>query len=99
MKYIITESRLNEFMTDYMNTWFSTKRFWKYDNFMIIDSHLDEDEFEPVMEYDSEDGRLWIRNYFRKSLMDLFNKSELEINEFIKNWFENKFNVKIKFVA
>ena len=98
MKYIITESRLNEFMNEYMNTWASTKKAWKWDNFIIVDSILDEGEDATVMEYDSEDGRLWIINHFRKSLMDLFNKSKIEINEFIKNWFENKFNVKVKII-
>jgi hypothetical protein len=99
MKYIITESRLNEFMNDYMNSWFSSKRFWKHDSFIIVDSHLDEDEYEPVMEYDHEDGRLWVMEYIKNYIMDLFNKTRNEVDEFLKHWFENEFNVNVSYVA
>ena len=99
MKYIITESRLNEFMNDYMNSWVSTKNVWNYDNFILIDSKLDDGEDETVLEYDHEDGRLWVMGYVKKHLMDLFNKPRKEVDEFLKHWFENEFNVNVSYVA
>lgn len=99
MKYIITENRLNEFIKQYLDSWLSSKRFWKHDSFIIVDSHLDEDEYEPVMEYDSEDGRLWVMGYVKNHIMDLFNKTRNEVDEFLKHWFENEFNVNVSYVA
>jgi len=98
MKIIVKESKIDMLMTDYLNSWLSSKNMYKRDSFIIIDSYLDDGEDGTVMEYDSWDGRLWFMKYFRKTLMDLFNKSESEVNEVVKKWFEHKFNVKIKFV-
>ena len=87
-------------MTEYMNSWISSKIVRRHDTYIIVDSKLDEDEGDAtVMEYDSWDGRLWFMKYFRKHLMDLFNKSESEVNEVVKKWFEHEFNVEVKFVA
>jgi len=99
MKYIITESRLNEFMNDYMNSWVSTKNVWNYDNFILIDSKLDDGEDETVLEYDHEDGRLWVMGYIKKYIINLFNKTRNEVDEFLKHWFENEFNVNVSYVA
>jgi hypothetical protein len=49
------------------------------------------------MEYDFTDGRLWINNYFKRFLSDLFAKSVLDIIPFVTEWFENKFNVKVEY--
>jgi len=99
MKYIITESRLNEFMNDYMNSWVSTENVWNYDNFILIDSKLDDGEDETVLEYDHEDGRLWVMEYIKNYIMDLFNKTRNEVDKFLKHWFENEFNVNVSYVA
>ena len=100
MKYIITENRLNEFMKQYLDSWLSSKMVYGHDSFIIIDSKLNDDSGDStVMEYDHEDGRLWVLGYVKNHLMDLFNKSRNEVDEFLKNWFENEFNVNVSYVA
>jgi hypothetical protein len=98
MKYIITENRLNEFMVNYLENWLSTKNTYDYDQFIIIEELIDYDgeSAEIEMEYDGEDGRLWFDNTFRKSLMDISNKTDKEINHLVKGWFEYKFGVEVK---
>jgi hypothetical protein len=100
MKYLITENRLNEFMTNYLNSWIESKAVSHSSPFIIVQGQIDQysEEWEDFMEYDSSDGRLWINKHFKKHLMDLFNKNEVDVRVFVGKWFENKFNVDIKFV-
>ena len=98
MKYIITENRLNDFMTQYLDSWLSSKNSYDYDQFIIIEDMEDTDDNNVNMEYDNEDGRLWFYMDFRKNLMDLFNKNTEQINQFVKEWFEHKFGVEVKYV-
>ena len=100
MKYIITENRLNEFMTQYLDSWLSTKHSYNFEEFIIIEYSFGQDDVSDsiVMEHDNTDGRLWFDNDFRKKLTDLFNKSTEEINHFVREWFENKFGVEVKYV-
>ena len=99
MKYIITENRLNDFMTQYLDNWLSSKHSYDYDQFIIIENLFEEDYDSIIMEHDNSDGRLWFDKNFRKNLSDLFNKSTEEINHFVKEWFEHKFDVEVKYIA
>ena len=100
MKYVITENRLNEFMNQYLDSWLSSKVVYGHESFIIVDNKLDDDSGDStVMEYDHEDGRLWVMGYVKKHLMDLFNKPRKEVDEFLKHWFENEFNVNVSYVA
>jgi hypothetical protein len=47
------------------------------------------------MEYDGEDGRLWVRQSLFDLLMDLFGKSDVETLDFIGKYFEYKFGVEV----
>lgn len=101
MKYIITENRLNDFMTQYLDSWLSSKNSYDFEEFIIIEDMEDmEDTYDNnvIMEHDNSDGRLWFYMGFRKNLMDLFNKNTKEINQFVKEWFEHKFGVEVKYV-
>ena len=51
------------------------------------------------MEYDSDDGRLYIDKNFLDKFSIWFPLDMEQIKEFIKNWFENMYNVKIKLVS
>ena len=99
MKYIITENRLHEFMNNYLNSWASTKVINDRDGFIFMEESSDIGEWDIVMEFDyREDGRLWFNNNFRKNFMDIFMLTSEEANQFIKEWFENKFDVEVKYV-
>ena len=51
------------------------------------------------MEYDSEDGRLYIDNDFLNKFTSWFPLDMEQSKSFIKDWFEDMYNVKIKLVS
>ena len=96
MKYIITESKLDMLMTDYLNTWVSSRRLIEFDRFIVIEDPNGEPENDIDMEYDGEDGRLWVRQELFSTLVDLFGKDNVETLDFIGKFFEYKFGVEVK---
>ena len=100
MKYIITESRLDEFLTNYLDSWVGGMVVTKSSPFIIISRKIsgDEDDWEDSMEHDYIDGRLWVNRNLQRNLMDLSNKNEDELKEFLKKWFENKYDVDVEYV-
>lgn len=58
----------------------------------------DIDNIFQYMEYDYSDGRLWINKWFLNTFSQLFPLNLEQSGEFIKTWFENRFNVKINFI-
>ena len=97
MRYIISESRLNNFIFQYLDNWEETKVSYRNYPWIIIEEP-DDDYAEQYMELDRTDGRLWINKLMRKDLMNLFNKSEEEINAIVGNWFSDRFEEEVKFV-
>lgn len=97
MRYIISESRLNNFIFQYLDNWEETKVSYRNYPWIIIEEP-DEDDAEQYMELDRTDGRLWIHKLIRKDLMNLFNKSEEEINAIVGKWFSDRFEEEVKFV-
>jgi hypothetical protein len=95
MKYIIKESKIDMLMTDYLNTWVSSRRLIKFDRFIILEDPNGEPENDVDMEYDGEDGRLWVRQELFSTLVDLFGKGNVETLDFIGKFFEYKFGVQV----
>jgi hypothetical protein len=95
MKYIITESKLDMLMTDYLDSWVDSKLIQKFDRFIVLEDPVGEPENEVDMEYDGDDGRLWFRREFRHLLTDLFGKSQVETMTFVGKYFEDKFGVEV----
>ena len=77
-------------MTDYLNTWVSSRRLIKFDRFIILEDPNGEPENDVDMEYDGEDGRLWVRQELFSTLVDLFGKDGNETLDFIGKFFEYK---------
>jgi len=101
MKMIIRESKLDMVMTEYLHGWMNSRTPpAMFDSFIVLNNPNEQDDIEDDidMEYDSEDGRLWFKKQFRQFLMDLFGKERHETNLFVKKVFEDKFNVKVKYV-
>jgi hypothetical protein len=100
MKYFITESRLNDFIIQYLNSWSENRYINGFDTFITITSRDETDDIEDAvdMEYDYDDGRLYVNKDFRNHFMDLFNKSLEESNSLFKDWFEYKFGEKVEYV-
>lgn len=95
MKYIITESKLDMLMTEYLNDWVDSKKIIEFDRFIALEDIDGEVMNEVSMEYDGEDGRLWVRQELFSLLVDLFGKGENETLEFIGKYFEYKFGVQV----
>jgi len=95
MKYIIKESKLDMLMTEYLNTWVGSRRLIEFDRFIVLEDPYGEDGNDVDMEYDGEDGRLWVRKQFSYTLVSLFGKEQNETLDFIKKYFEYKFGVEV----
>ena len=95
MKYIIKESKIEMLMTEYLDSWVSSRRLVKFDRFIVLEDPNGEEENDIDMEYDGDDGRLWFRREFRYLLTDLFGRSQVETMTFVGKYFENKFGVEV----
>ena len=95
MKYIIKESKIDMLMTEYLDSWVSSRRLVKFDRFIVLEDPNGEEENDIDMEYDGDDGRLWFRKEFRYLLTDLFGRSQVETMEFVGKYFEHKFGVQV----
>lgn len=101
MKYIISENRLTEFIISYLNSFVENKAVSYLDPFIVISqaNQGDDELWDDYMEYDYTDGRLWINKSFLKDFIDLFAFKGIEdARTSISKWFENKFDVEVKFV-
>ena len=103
MNYLVTYPQLRKFMTEYLNDLLNQFSVSEIDSFIIIDYNYDEpDEYSIdniAMEYDSDDGRLFIDKNFLDKFSIWFPLDMEQIKEFIKDWFEDMYNVKIKYVT
>lgn len=98
MKYIVTNKQLHNLMTNHLNQFMDSRDVSKFDNFIIISETDELYDFNNVsIEYDYEDGRLFIDEYFLKDFVSWFPLDEEDSQDFIKDWFEETFNVKVEY--
>ena len=83
-------------MTEYLNSWVNSRRLVEFDRFIILENPNGEEENDVDMEYDGDDGRLWVRQELFSTLVDLFGKDNVETLDFIGKFFEYKFGVEVK---
>lgn len=107
MKFIITENKLEElkkklirYKIKHLDSYVNNRNVRRRDSFIIIeDPSVDDDFEEPHMEYDYYDGRLFVNKELRNTFRAMFGDDREEMDTFIKRWFEDKFNVEVKFLA
>ena len=104
MKYIINNTKLNELITKHITDYLDGKvnnNLSRVDSFIIIHRDVDDGDDEPIsLEYDNFDGRLYINKDFLNEFRTWFPMGDDESSkELIKNWFESKFPVEVKFVS
>ena len=103
MNYLVTHPQLRKFMTEYLNDLLNQFSVSEIDSFIIIDYNYDKPDEHSIddiaMEYDSDDGRLYIDKNFLDKFSIWFPLDMEQIKEFIKDWFEDMYNVKIKYVT
>ena len=99
MKIIITENKLRDLQLQYLNR--SIGSTSDYDNFIIIyypNGHDDDYDSEIMMEYDSDDGRLYIHKSFLTNFSNFYFTNDDDAGPFIKDWFEHQYGVKIDYI-
>jgi hypothetical protein len=85
-------------MMDYLNDFHRNNVESEFDSFIIIQGrNEDEDDLDIMLEFDSEDNRLYIDKSFLDTFAMLFPLDIEDSQEFIKDWFEWKFGVEIKY--
>lgn len=102
MKLIVSNHQLHKVLSSYLNSVVSGNVAY-IDNYIVVYYNDDEDS-EVVMELDKNYGlsgsnRLFIDKPFINTFISLYPFSVKEGQEFIKEWFENKFNITINYVA
>lgn len=100
MKYIISENKLEQLKNHFLNT-FLKDNVSRIDSFIIINSDYEDDEYgikQPSFEYDHYDGRLYVNSNIRNYFTSMFGGGLDTNNEFFKEWFGNRFNVRVSFV-
>jgi hypothetical protein len=88
-------------MINYLNNFKDNRDVEKFSNFIVIlePNINDYDGYNNVViEYDDEDGRLLIIKDVLDNFMSWFPLDEEDSQVFIKNWFEETFNVKVKYI-
>ncbi len=101
MKYIITESKLDMLMTNYMDNFLASKKVSDGGDVLIIYDDLGEDyefEEEVSINYTYDDSEMSIRMDLINMFTSMFSCDIEQAKEFIKNWFENKFNLEVEYV-
>jgi hypothetical protein len=101
MNYIITENRIHELKTNFLNGYLGDN-VSRLDTYLLVYNTSNDDDFEnlePFFEYDYSDGRLFINSDIRDNFMSLFGADNSEADEFISDWFSDKFGVTVEFTA
>ena len=83
-------------MTEYLDSWVDSRKLIEFDRFIVLENPNGEEENDVDMEYDGDDGRLWMRDSLLNTLIDLFGKSHIETMVFVGKYFEYKFGVEVK---
>jgi hypothetical protein len=99
MKVIVTENKLRNIQLNYLNT--MRYDYTEFDNFKILyypDDRYNYEMSEIMMEYDFEDFRLYIDSNFVKDFGFTYFPNQDDVQPFIRDWFEEKFGVKVKYV-
>jgi len=99
MKILITENKLRDIQLNYLNT--MRYDYTEFDNFKILYYPDNADNYElsdVMMEYDFEDFRLYIDSNFVKDFGLIYFSNADDAQPFIRDWFEEKFGVKVKYI-
>jgi hypothetical protein len=98
MNYIVAQDRLKNLMTSFLDDKL-VGGVNKIDNLITLyyyDSNDDYYDSEILMEFDSEDGSLFIDKPFIETFESFFPFGNSQSS--IKEWFENTFDVTIEYV-
>jgi hypothetical protein len=93
MKFIVTNTQLHNIMVDYLdNVHNSNREESRFDSVVVI--HGREDYYHVIMKR-TRDKKLYIDKSFLETFSKIFPLSLEDSAEFIKNWFEHRFNIDV----
>jgi hypothetical protein len=90
MKYIISEQRFERLVMKYLSTLNFTEDYYDEDGFDIIHNNT------RAMGYRSRYEKLYISTDLISDMKSLFGLSQKEVMNYVKIWFQNKYNVPVK---
>ena len=99
MKIIIKENRLEMLFAEFLNNWVGSRDWIEFDGYIVLEDPHKDPENNVDMEYDGENGRLWVRYELISILIDLFPTDFDETFEYVGKYFEKKFGVKVNEVV
>lgn len=97
MKYKITNKQLYDLMIRHLNDFKRNHQTYRFESFIELYEKAQDDE--PVMSYYSDNKALYIRENVLGAFMTWFPLDKEDSMEFIKNWFEKTYDVKIYYVG
>jgi hypothetical protein len=86
MKYIISEHKLNKLIFEFIDD-FLKKNRQSFDSFIIYSFEVNYNEDDPTIEYDYEDGRLFIHKNFVMLIANMFGLTPQQSQLKIYDWF------------
>ena len=90
MKYIISESRLERLVINYLSSLDFEEGYGDSEGFDII--HND----GRAMGYRSRHEKLYVSTDLVNDMKSLFNLSQKEVLNYVKIWFQNEYDVQVK---
>jgi hypothetical protein len=98
MRYLISESKLDKYIIEFLNDINNNSYIDSWDNFIVLREPVDEEMEEMgdvIMEYDYSDGRLYVVHPIIEKMYSLFGLDREETYQKVGEWFANKFDVQI----
>jgi hypothetical protein len=95
MKYIISESRLDSIMTEYLDSFFLNKEISDNEVAIMVYDNDDEDYFQ----YFHKKKELFILDEFLDEFETMFGLGRTKSLKFISEWFESEFQVDVRKVG
>ena len=90
MKYIISESRFERLVINYLSSLDFKEDYYDADGFDVI---LNGDR---AMGYRSRHEKLYISTDLIDDMKSIFNLSQKEVLNYVKMWFQNEYDVPVK---
>ena len=90
MKYIISESRFERLVINYLSSLDFKEDYYDADGFDIIHNG------DRAMGYRSRYEKLYISTDLISDMKSLFSLSQKEVMNYVKIWFQNEYNVPVK---
>jgi len=96
---LIMDSKLYKHIYNYIDFDFKNELVQSsFDNFIVYQVKQETDDWaEVIVEYDYEDGRLFIEKKYLDNIVNLFGASLDDVVDVIENWFMNYEGVEIDY--